>query len=80
MNTTSTSGVPLVYNLYTSNAYTTVWGDNSPGTGRISGFGAGMAVGNAITHVVYGQLLASDNTGAIDAGAYNDTITATITY
>ena len=80
VNTTSTSGVPLVYNLYTSNAYTTVWGDNSPGTGRISGFGAGMAVGNAITHVVYGQLLASDNTGAIDAGAYNDTITATITY
>jgi spore coat protein U-like protein len=29
---------------------------------------------------VYGQLLASNNTGAIDAGTYNDTITATITY
>ena len=80
VNPTSTSGLPLVYNLYTSNTYGTVWGDTTAGTGRASGLGAGMAVGNAITHTVYGQLLASSNTGPIDAGTYNDTITATITY
>jgi spore coat protein U-like protein len=80
VNPSSTSGLPLVYNLYTSNTYGTIWGDTTGGTGRASGLGAGMAVGNAITHTVYGQLLASSNTGAIDAGTYNDTITATITY
>ena len=70
----------LVYNLYTSNTYGTVWGDTTSGTGRISGLGTGMAVGNAFTHNVYGQLLAANNTGAIDAGSYTDNITATITY
>ena len=80
VNPTSTSGLPLVYNLYTSGTYGTVWGDTTNGTGRAGGLGAGMALANARTHTVYGQLLASDNTGEIDAGTYNDTITATITY
>jgi len=70
----------LAYNLYTSNTYTSVWGDTTSGTSRISGFGAGMAVGNAITHNVYGQLLAANNSGPIDAGSYVDNITATVTY
>lgn len=80
VNPSSTSGLPLVYNLYTSSTYGTIWGDNTGNTGRVDGLGAGMAAINAITHTVYGRLLASDNTGAIDAGAYSDTITATITY
>lgn len=68
----------LIYNLYTFSDYGTVWGNNTSGTGRISGTGTGM--GNAITHTVYGRLLASQNQGPIDAGDYSDTITATITY
>ena len=79
VNNLSTTGTPLVYNLYTSNAYTTIWGDNSTGgTGHISALGAGM--GTPVAHTVYGRVLASDNTGDIDAGSYSDTITATITY
>jgi spore coat protein U-like protein len=70
----------LNYNLYTTNTYSTVWGDTTGGTGRASGTGAGMGAPQAQTLTVYGRLQAVDNTGAIAAGTYNDTITATITY
>ena len=70
----------LVYNLYTAGDFQTIWGNGQNGTGRASGLGLGMGATNAITHTVHGRLLASQNTGAIDAGAYTDTITATITY
>ena len=70
----------LAYNLYTSNTYTTVFGDGTGSTGRGSGTGAGMGVPNAQSVLVYGQLLASANTGPVGAGTYTDTITATITY
>jgi hypothetical protein len=39
-----------------------------------------MAPGNAVTRTVYGRLLAADNTGPVDTGAYSYTIIATITY
>jgi len=65
----------LVYNLYTSTAYSTIWDDAA---NRVSDTGAGMAT--PVTLTVYGRLLASDNTGAVEAGAYTDTITATIEY
>jgi spore coat protein U-like protein len=68
----------LVYNLYTNNAYNTIWGDNTAGTGRVGGSGAGMAAPQTLT--VYGRLLASQNQGAVDAGSYTDTITATVVY
>lgn len=70
----------LVYNLYTANDYQTIWGNNQNGTGHASGLGAGMGTTNAITHTVYGRLLATQNQGPVDAGTYSDTITATITY
>jgi spore coat protein U-like protein len=70
----------LNYNLYTTNTYTTVWGDNTGGTGRNSGTGAGMGAGQTQTLTVFGRLRAVDNTGSFSAGTYTDTITATITY
>jgi spore coat protein U-like protein len=81
-NRTMTNGTDtLVYNLYTTNGYGTVWGDGTSSTSTVSGSGAGMAAGNELTHVVYGRLLASANTGAVGVpGTYTDTITATITY
>ena len=39
-----------------------------------------MAQGNALTRTVYGRLLAVDNQGPVEEGAYSDTIVATITY
>ena len=78
-NRTLTNGAnSLVYNLYTAGDFQTIWGNGQNTTGRVSGLGTGM--GNAITHTVHGRLLASQNQGAIDAGDYSDTITATITY
>jgi spore coat protein U-like protein len=71
-------GSSLFYNLYTAGDYLTIWGDDSPGTENVAGSGDGMA--NADTLTVHGRLLASDNTGPIDAGSYIDQITATITY
>jgi len=80
-NRTMTNGTDtLVYNLYTTSGYATVWGDGTGTTGRGSGTGAGMAAANAQSLIVYGRLLASANTGAVGAGTYTDNITATVTY
>lgn len=76
--TLTNGGLSLVYNLYTAGDYGTVWGNGLNSTGRASDVGEGM--GTAITHTVFGRLLSSQNQGPIDAGTYNDTITATITY
>jgi spore coat protein U-like protein len=70
----------LSYNLYSTNAYTSVWGDGTAGTVRGAGTGQGMAAGQVQTLTVYGRLLAAQNTGAFGAGNYSDTIVATITY
>ncbi len=70
----------LVYNLYTDGTYGTVWGDGSGTTAVVSDVGEGMAPANAINHTVYAQLLAVDNVDPVEAGAYLDTIVATIEY
>lgn len=68
----------LQYNLYTTNAYTTVFGDGTGSTATDSGTGAGMAT--ASTFTVYGQLLDSAFNQATVPGTYTDTITVTVTY
>ncbi len=70
----------LSYNLYTSSAHATVWGDNSGSTDHMTGTGAGMAAANAVSLTVYGQLLAAANTGPVGAGTYTDTIIASVVY
>ena len=76
----SPGGDSLVYNLYTSGTYGTVWGDGVGGGSTVGGVGAGMGIANELTRTVYGRLLASDNDGPVEEGAYSDTIVATITY
>jgi len=72
-------GGTLVYNLFTEDtSYATIWGDATGSTGRLGGTGAGM--GTIRTLTVRGRILASANTGQIDAGAFSDTITATVVY
>jgi len=70
----------LQYNLFTTAALTTIWGDGTGGTGTIAGTGNGVSAGSAITHTVHGQL--PDNATNQDAppGSYSDTITVTVTY
>ena len=76
--TMSNGSGTLVYNLYTDTTYTNIWGDGSTGTVRVPGTGTGFAAARNIT--VAGRLLASANTGPVDAGNYTDTIVASIVY
>jgi spore coat protein U-like protein len=68
----------LQYNLYTTAAFATVWGDGTGTTATEAGTGAGMAT--ASTYKVYGQLPDSAVNQAAVPGSYTDTITVTVTY
>ena len=63
----------LDYNLYRDSNYATVWGDGSGGTGVFTGTTL-LAPGNV---TVYGRLPAGQN---VSAGAYSDTVVATIVF
>jgi spore coat protein U-like protein len=69
------SGHELVYNLYTTAARTTVWGDGSGSTGTISGTGSGMLT--AATHTVYGRVGINQD---VNPGSYSSTVTVTLTF
>jgi spore coat protein U-like protein len=66
-------GDNLIYNLYTSAAYATVWGDGTGGTATQSH----TTGGNTTSFTVYGRVPAAQY---VAPGAYSDTITVTVTY
>ena len=68
-------GNELVYNLYTSAARTTVWGDGSGATGTVSGTGTGLLT--ASTHTVYGRIGVNQDA---NPGSYSSTVTVTLTF
>jgi spore coat protein U-like protein len=68
----------LQYNLYTTAALATVFGDGSAGTATVAGTGAGVATGVLIP--VFGSLPDSATNQAAVTGAYADTIAVTVTY
>jgi spore coat protein U-like protein len=65
----------LVYNLYTSAARSTVWGDGSGATATIGGAGVGLLT--AVTHTVYGRIGVNQDA---NPGSYSSTITVTLTF
>ena len=67
----------LQYNLYTSAAFSTLFGDGTTGVG-VTGTGAGLATAVAVT--VYGSLPDNATNQAVSTGAYSDTINVTVTY
>jgi spore coat protein U-like protein len=67
----------LNYNLFTSAAYATVWGDGTSGTSTQGGTGAGILAAEAVTRSIYGRLFASQD---VSTDTYSDTITVTVTY
>ena len=70
-----TSGSNLLnYNLYTTAARTTVWGDGTGSSATLAGTGSGTA--QSVT--VYGRV-GSGQTG-VPAGSYADTVAVTVTY
>ena len=68
------------YNLYTTNAYSVVWGDGTGSTATVSG---SMRLKNtnpsqSNTHTVYGQIPALQDVAV--ASNYQDNVTVTVTY
>jgi len=63
----------LDYNLYTTNARTSVWGDGTSSSVTVPGAGSGAL--QSLT--VYGRIPASQN---VAIGSYSDTVTATINF
>lgn len=68
----------LQYNLYTTAALATIFGDGTGGTGTIAGTGLGVATAASVQ--VFGQVPDSATNQAAIPGAYTDTITVTVTY
>jgi spore coat protein U-like protein len=74
-NRRMTAGANLLnYNIYTSAARTTVWGDGTGSTGTLGGTGTGSA--QSVT--VYGRVAGGQST--VPIGSYADTVSVTITY
>jgi spore coat protein U-like protein len=69
----------LQYNLYTTAALGSIWGDGTNGV-LVNGVGAGMSSGAAVAHTVFGQVPNSTVNQDAPAGSYTDSITVTITY
>lgn len=69
----------LEYNLYTSAARTTVWGETA-GTDTVAGTGQGMSSTKANTHTVYGTITNSVANQDVPTGSYTDTVAVTVTY
>jgi spore coat protein U-like protein len=68
----------LQYNLYTSSARTSVWGDGSAGTQIVSGHSLGFTT--PITVTVYGQVFDSAANQLTPPGNYSDTILVVLSY
>jgi len=69
----------LRYNLYTTAALATLFGDGTTGS-TMPGTGAGLAAANAVAVTVYGQVPDTAANQAVTPGAYTDTIGVTVTY
>jgi len=68
----SSGGATINYTLYTSNAYSSVWG-NTPNTDTVPGTGNGSAQ----SYTVFGRIPPQTSPAP---GSYTDTITVTVTY
>jgi spore coat protein U-like protein len=67
------------YNLYTTAARTTIFGDGTGATATVAGTGAGLGVAQIQSVDVFGRIPASQST--LSVGTYTETtVTATVTY
>jgi spore coat protein U-like protein len=67
----------LQYNLYTTAAFATLFGDGTTGS-TMPGTGTGIATAVAVT--VFGSLPDNATNQNVSTGAYSDTINVTVTY
>lgn len=75
----ASGGNRLNYDLYTSSARDTIWGDGSGGTQIVSSSITIVLLGGTFNdHTVYGRIPGSQFT--VPPGGYSDTVTVTVTY
>lgn len=67
----------LAYNLYTSSARTTIWGDGTGGTQSLSDSRLLVVGTNQAIYTVHGRIAAGQDEAA---GAYSDVIVVTLDY
>ena len=69
----------LDYDLYTSSAYSSIWGDGTGGSQKVSGTVTVLLLGGTTTTlVVYGRI--PGNQTSVRAGSYSDSVLVTVTY
>ena len=69
----------LDYDFYTSSAYSSIWGDGTGGSQKISGTVTILLLGGTTRElVVYGRIPGSQTT--VKAGSYSDAVLVTVTY
>lgn len=74
------SGVNLLnYDIYTSSTRSSIWGDGTAGSQKVSGSITVLLVGGSMQElVVYGRIPGSQT--AVRTGIYNDSVLVTVTY
>lgn len=69
----------LNYDFYTSSAYSSIWGDGTGGSQKVSGTLSILVIGGTTNqHVLYGRIPGSQS--AVRAGSYSDAVVVTVTY
>jgi spore coat protein U-like protein len=74
----ASGGHRLDYNLYTNLTRSTIWGDGTGGSSKLSdGYLLGVLVPVVRNYTIFGRIPARQN---VAAGSYTDTITVTVNY
>lgn len=74
----SSGGNTLNYNLFTNITRTTIWGDGTGGSSKLSdGYLLGVLVPTVRNYTIYGRIPARQN---VTSGSYADSITVTVNY
>lgn len=69
----------LNYDLYTSSAYSSIWGDGTAGSQKVSGSVTILVLGGTTRElVVYGRIPGSQT--GVRVGSYSDALLVTVTY
>lgn len=67
----------LNYNLYTTNAFTSIWGDATGGTVTVSDSYTSVGFSTTRNYTVFGRIPASQ---FVNTGTYTDSVLVTVTY
>lgn len=71
------AGVHLNYNLYTTGAFTSIWGDATGGTVTVSDSYTAIALSVTRNYTVFGRITAAQ---FVNTGTYTDAVLVSVTY